>query len=95
MSTPEGKSVATKVTIQAQIREKLPEEVKKLPEGFEKGMLHIFRIKTFDLANMELLGSWDKQDPYIKVKFGQDYERKTMYLNNGGGMDVIVLLLWK
>lgn len=58
--------------------------MKSLPEGFTNGILHIHRIKAFDLTNTELIGS---QDPYVKVKVG-DYTDKT-YTKENGGSDVL------
>ena len=54
-----------------------------LSSTVREGLLHIFRISTFDLKNTELMG---KQDPYVKVKIpGLKFEDKTPTLDNQGG----------
>jgi len=46
--------------------------------GFEYGLMHISKIRTFDLKNTEMMARImdARQDPYVKLKFG-DWEDKT------------------
>jgi Ca2+-dependent lipid-binding protein len=57
------------------------EAIKQLPEGFESAILHIFRLRTFDLTNTELVGL---QDPFLVVTL-DSYNEKTHTLDNAGG----------
>jgi hypothetical protein len=79
-----GKS-SGKISINAEV---LPLDEKSrskymLSSSVHEGLLHIFRISTFDLKNTELFG---KQDPFVKVHIpGLKYSDKTPTLDNQGG----------
>ena len=75
------KDTTGQLVIRMEVREKGKAPNSALPTTFKTGILHIFRISTFDLSNLEVFG---KQDPYVKVKLGS-FEGKTPVIDNGGG----------
>lgn len=74
-----GKSTG-RLDINVGIRAGSLEAAKQLPEGFESAILHIFRLRTFDLTNTELVGL---QDPFLVVSL-DSYSDKTHTLDNAG-----------
>ena len=57
---------------------------KEFPEGFEKGIVKIFKIRTVNLANTDgLLGG--KQDPYCVIKLDGKEVGRTFVLDDKGG----------
>ena len=81
--TDKKSKTAGRILIRMEVRERLESKRPTLPDGFTKGLLHIFRIRTFELANTELVG---KQDPYVVAQLGQDKktQMKTPTIDNGG-----------
>jgi hypothetical protein len=73
--------VVGRLEVGAEMRETIPDADKKLPEGFVSGLLHIVRIQSHGLKNLELFG---KQDPYIKLKCGA-WQARTYTQNEAGG----------
>ncbi len=89
-----------RVDVTLEVRDIVVTKSKLLPEGFKNGVLHIVRLKTFDLTNTGthyihipmhlslticLVELIGQQDPYLKVKIGSLFNDKTHTIDNGGG----------
>ena len=76
-----------RLVVQIQIGKTQPKDSElRRKSDFEYGVMHISKIRTFDLANREVMAKLlqSRQDPYIKLKFG-DWQEKTHAQENGGG----------
>jgi Ca2+-dependent lipid-binding protein len=81
-SLADGKGKASgKIILNGNILQEDLKSIKKLPEDFVEGVLKIFRINTSQLKNTELMG---KQDPYVIIKVGKDFNDRTWTANNSG-----------
>lgn len=53
----------------------------EIPKDFEYGVLKISAIEAFHLKNTEIMG---KQDPYVKIQYGNIWKEKTYTQENAG-----------
>ncbi len=85
-NAPIGKKSHGRIVVYIDIGKEQPDEATlHHKENFEYGIMRITKIRTFDLNNTEMFSSWtdSRQDPYIKLQFG-DWTDKTHVKENQG-----------
>jgi hypothetical protein len=74
------------ITIIGEMKKLDEKAMPSLPKDFQKGLIEISKISTFELKNREWEG---KQDPYVIVKLGENTKIDVTPVIADGGSDVI------